>query len=356
MKLILFCFSILSLCKLDAQGFNEINPLPSDIQESSGLLYFEGNLITINDSGGENALFEINPTTATIERKVIVQNASNVDWEALAKDDHYFYIGDFGNNNGSRTDLKIYRIAIAEYSAALNDTVYADTIHFSYEDQVDFSPSPSNTNFDCEAMIYWEDSLCLFTKNWIDLKTNIYKIPVLPGTYIASKIDSLNPEFLVTGADYYSNQLVLVGYTVFDAYLYQSMNFYGDFNTASFHKNTYSGNPNSDQVEGVSFSSNNCVYFSSEDHISGEAYLNEWCQVAGLVNGEGIEWELKPGKQLVITSNYLSYSILTMDGRMLSTNEKAVKTIDLSHLTPGNYIITFQLNADLATKIRLTIY
>ena len=136
-------------------------------------------------------------------RKVIISNATNYDWEDICRDSTYIYIGDFGNV-GSRTDLKIYRLSVSSYLTTLNDTVTADTIQYSYSDQTDFTPDQFNTNYDAEALISYNDSLYIFTKNWGNYWTNIYALPKTPGTYQISKVDSLYSEGLVTGATYNS--------------------------------------------------------------------------------------------------------------------------------------------------------
>ncbi len=92
-------------------------------------------MITHNDSGGEPKLYEVDTLTGNVTREVLIQNATNKDWEDICHDETYIYIGDFGNNNNYRTDLKIYRITIEDY---LNrDTVEADVIAFNYQDQTE---------------------------------------------------------------------------------------------------------------------------------------------------------------------------------------------------------------------------
>jgi len=75
---------------------------------------------------------------------------------------NYIYIGDFGNNAGTRTDLKVYRVDISDYFT--NDTVNAEIIHFTYADQTNFSNQIYAHNFDAEALISIGDSLYIFTK------------------------------------------------------------------------------------------------------------------------------------------------------------------------------------------------
>ena len=57
-----------------------------------------------------NALYELNVTNGNVSRTVTIQNAANVDWEDICTDDDYIYIGDFGNNSGNRTNLRIYKV------------------------------------------------------------------------------------------------------------------------------------------------------------------------------------------------------------------------------------------------------
>ena len=150
--------------------FDSIAFLPNPVIETSGLIFLNDKLITHNDSGNEPALFELDTVSGEITRKVIIRNATNVDWEDICYDDTYIYIGDIGNNSGSRTDLKIYRVSITNYLDAANDTVSADTIQFNYSDQSDFTPGSNQTNFDAEALISLGDSLYIFTKNTILFK------------------------------------------------------------------------------------------------------------------------------------------------------------------------------------------
>src|SRR5215216_1562596 len=82
------------------------------LNESSGFIWWKKQIWTHNDSGNEPSIFAMNATTSDIQRTVTITNSTNVDWEDIAQDDKFIYIGDFGNNtNGNRTDLKIYKIA-----------------------------------------------------------------------------------------------------------------------------------------------------------------------------------------------------------------------------------------------------
>jgi hypothetical protein len=189
------------------------NKLDNAIPESSGLIYFDRGLWTMNDGGNPPFLFKIDTSSGKILRRVFVIKALNNDWEALTQDDNWVYIGDFGNNFGSRRDLKILRIPKKELE---KDTVMAEAIQFSYSNQKDFRLPMNGHNFDCEAFCVAGDSLFLFTKNWVDHKTYVYSLSKLPGKYFVSPVDSFNSDGLITDADYdeANRTLVLIGYDI----------------------------------------------------------------------------------------------------------------------------------------------
>jgi hypothetical protein len=48
--------------------------------------FYNNNIITHNDSGGQANLYEINASTGAVLRTVAITNATNVDWEDIAQD------------------------------------------------------------------------------------------------------------------------------------------------------------------------------------------------------------------------------------------------------------------------------
>jgi len=256
---------------------DSISPLPNIIHESSGLLFFNNNLITHTDSDGESALYEIDSSTAQVLRTVYILNATNKDWEDICQDNDHIYIGDFGNNQGNRTDLKILKINKSDYLSS--DTIFAEIIDFSYEDQVDFTTTNNATNFDAEALISYNDSLYIFTKNWGDKKTNIYKLSKTPVVQIAQKIASYNTLGYVTGADYNDsiNQVLLCGYSnIGIPYIYKLHSF---TNNQFFNDSTvrYSVDiKQSTQIEAICSVSNEKYFVSSEKFYTAEATLHSF--------------------------------------------------------------------------------
>jgi hypothetical protein len=191
-----------------------IDSLPAIIDETSGLIYYDGALWTHNDSDRKPEIYKFDTITGHILQTVKINNAVNIDWEDIAQDSNYIYIGDFGNNNGYRTDLKIYKILKKDITKGKNISVNASVINFSFSDQTDFIPNHCNNNFDCEAFFFFQDSLYLFSKNWIDKKTKLYVLPCMQGNYIATLIDSFDVNGLITGADIniITNEIAFIGY------------------------------------------------------------------------------------------------------------------------------------------------
>jgi hypothetical protein len=188
--------------------------LPDEIDETSGLAYFNGSLWTINDSGGLATLYAFDTISGEISQRIAITNATNVDWESLADDDDYIYIGDFGNNSGNRDNLAIYRVLKSDIPMEGNGNVESEKITFAYSDYKGNVEKKMSHNFDCEAFIATDDSLYLFSKNHENQKTKLYKLPNEPGNYIAEIITTFNSAGLITGADINSenNEVTLVGY------------------------------------------------------------------------------------------------------------------------------------------------
>ena len=189
----------------------KIDPISDSLAESSGLQMAGNSLWSFNDRGGTATLYRIDTVANILLQRIILLGAQNTDWEDIAFDGTYFYIGDFGNNaSGDRTDLRIYKFpfaAIPDYvtnPVAVIDASNIETIYFTYSDQ----PQPpattalNSTQFDCEAMIVDAGKIHLFTKNWIDNISTHYVInSTAGGTYKALAIETLNTGYLVTGAD-----------------------------------------------------------------------------------------------------------------------------------------------------------
>jgi len=183
------------------------------MNETSGLLYLNGQLWTINDSGNKPEIYQVDRLKGSVLRTVVIRNAVNTDWESITQDDSNIYIGDFGNNTGNRTNLCILKIGKTDLLNLANDTLNAGYIHFSYPDQDNFSIAFNNNNFDCEAFFFSHDSLHLFSKNWSDMHTKHYVVPVDTGNYNARFAEQFNADGLITDAAINEKgNVVLLGY------------------------------------------------------------------------------------------------------------------------------------------------
>ena len=174
-----------------------VGALPEAVQESSGLLLVGDRFVTHNDSGNTPELFVLDTTSLEVVRRVRVTNAQNVDWEDLAQDATYIYIGDIGNNLGARKDLKVLRISREAFFSS--STVEAEAISYVYEDQSGFDGN-QNSDWDAEALLAGPDSLYIFTKQWQGGHTVAYRIPKEPGQYQALRMREYPVDGLVTGA------------------------------------------------------------------------------------------------------------------------------------------------------------
>jgi len=122
------------------------------LNENSGIIVFNDHVFTINDGGNSNTIFELD-TLGSIIREISILSASNVDWEAISQNSQSVFVGDFGNNSGSRENLCIYEISKADIQDPSLNQVPATRSVFRYEDQIDFTWGSNAHNYDCEAFL-----------------------------------------------------------------------------------------------------------------------------------------------------------------------------------------------------------
>jgi hypothetical protein len=241
--------------------------LISLLTESSGLNFTDGKLWSHDDSGNSAELYAIDTTDGHLVQRILVDNYPNTDWEEISSDSLYLYVGDFGNNSGTRTDLKILRIKKADISSAAVVHVNADAINFSYADQVSFVSSNSH-NFDCESMIVLKDSIYLFSKDRGDFKTRVYKVAKLPGTYVLSPYTNYTVNGLITGASYnkVKKEIVLIGYQNNHAasFLWYLNDFTNDQFFNGNKRRIEIGNASDWQTEGICWVDSSTLFISNE--------------------------------------------------------------------------------------------
>ncbi len=187
-----------------------LDPLASEV---SGLVWHDGILWGINDSGDGPTLYALDTLTGAIAGQATVAAASNVDWEALTRSDTHLFVADVGNNDGDRSVLRIYRIALDQLGSSA--TLTPDIIQFSYEDWDESLPPEEKQDFDCEAVVFFGDSLHLFTKGWNSFQTKHYVLPATPGNHTALLRQAFDSNGQITDAAVDpAGALVLLGYNV----------------------------------------------------------------------------------------------------------------------------------------------
>jgi len=273
--LLIFLFSTEIIVGQGTREINIINypsvpktfsELPSKVEKTSGLIYLNGYVWTFNDSGGEPEIYKINNELGKIIQTVRITNGENFDWEDISHDNDFIYVGDFGNNWGTRKDLKIYKIAIKDIGNKKKVEVEADLIRFSYTDQASFGKNNRGHNYDCESVISYNDSLIVFSKNWGNGQTRMYKLPKIPGDYKISPLDNFKADGLDTGADYNieTRELVMIGYKDYVPFLYLFSEFDGN---KLQNGNIYRINMvkmKGSQTEGITWYDNDNILISTE--------------------------------------------------------------------------------------------
>lgn len=125
-----------------AQNTCKISEAPreisTDVRETSGLTVGRRNpnlLWTHNDSGNRPEIFAITPD-GKVRARVLIEGAALTDWEDIEAgacgSDHCLYIGDIGDNAGSRKTIRIYEIV--EPLVPAGSARVARTIEASYAD------------------------------------------------------------------------------------------------------------------------------------------------------------------------------------------------------------------------------
>lgn len=241
--------------------------LPDYLDETSGLIFWNQKIWTHNDDT-DTKLYAINGRNVSDIKSYNLTGTVNKDWEEISHDNKFFYVGDFGNNNnGNRTDLKILRI---DKSSLIFNNPKIDTIAFTYSLQTNITPSGSNnTDFDCEAFIVTNDSIYLFTKEWISKMTSLYVLPKNPGKYIANFRGKYDAGGLVTGATFNETKkiIVLSAYTnLLQPFLILLYDFKGN-NFFAGNKRKVQVNAPFHQVEGIC-NENDLIYFISNEKRS----------------------------------------------------------------------------------------
>jgi len=206
---------------------------PEELKESSGLeesVRYSGWLWSINDSGNAPVLFCIDQTgsvpqavgDAKMSGQIVVEGATNTDWESLTMDDAgRLYIGDIGNNANARQDLHLLRLQ--EPDPLTMTSVRPEAVFdFRFPDQKAFPASLRN--FDCEGLFWMHGRMYALTKHRDDTHTKLYRFPELREGEVLELdlLEEVEIGEMVTAADADSDRGLLAVLTYDAIWLFRS--------------------------------------------------------------------------------------------------------------------------------------
>ncbi len=266
MKTVFFVIILLlSGCK-NSKKLVQLAPLSKKLNEVSGIEKMnDSDLLWMhNDSGNKSIVYGVT-NTGIIQRKVAVKAANN-DWEDITSDEEgNLYIGDFGNNNNKRKNLKILKIK--KQDLFKEDKVSVEKIKFKYPDQYKFPPKRDQFFFDAESLLYANGFLYVFTKSAVKHeygKTKLYKIPAKKGSYEAEFISEFNlgitSDCRITSASISPDKKKVVLLTS------NKILMFTNFPSDDFFKGdvTKIDLKHTSQKEAITFKNNNTVYITDE--------------------------------------------------------------------------------------------
>lgn len=254
--------------------------LPKKVDEQSGMIWYKDLIWVNNDSGGAPTLYAYNKN-GKLKQQLHIEGGSNQDWEALAEDEKYFYIGEFGNNNGTRKNLKVFRVDKSKINDKPELSIKADEIDFAWADQKEFKRKKHNHNFDCEAFLSYGDSLYFFTKNWENQKTRMYVMEKSVKHHNLSPKAEFDTDFMVTGADISQDGKIvaLIGYKNYRTYMILYFNFINSDFFGGEHLRLDLSSLGGAQTEGVVFTNTNELLINTEATKQAQAvYKIDWKQ------------------------------------------------------------------------------
>ena len=272
MLIISSCSDIPEDQNFDSAEITETVVLPKIINETSGLEILNDVFVTHNDSGGEPSLYFFNLNGEITDSKKLEEKSFweiyNNDWEDITADEDYIYIADTGNNFGTRDNLSIIKVKIADFSVDSKIDIF-------YSDQESFFPS-SKHKYDAEALLIIQDKIALFSKDRESLNTDLYLIDkTTKEKQELSSVANFNVNSLITGGDYDSDTgiLALVSYSSRGE---QYLILFEEFNIDSTSYNSfkkYSIPIERAQIEAIKIIDNKTFWITSEDEGIGNPYM-----------------------------------------------------------------------------------
>lgn len=182
-----------------------MNVLSQQLEETSGLYCTDEGLFTINDSGNEATVFELDYNAGVKQAHTLA--LKNVDWEAITGDDNFLYIADIGNNKGKRESLAIHKVSRHHYDEI-------SSVSVQYQDNTPSDNFPYAHDFDAEAMVMANGKLLVFSKSWRTGIANVYEVGSETQQTLKPIAQVTGLPGVITGVDFDKarNLYVVVGY------------------------------------------------------------------------------------------------------------------------------------------------
>ena len=188
-----------------ALTLSPLHVLSQQLEETSGLYCTDDRLFTINASGNEAKVFELNYDGLVTQTYPLPLR--NIDWEAITGDDEFLYIADIGNNKGKRETLMVHKVSRRDYN-------HVDSFSIQYAGNEPSDNFPYAHDFDAEAMVLAEGKLLIFSKSWRTGIANVYEVGSETQQILTPIAHIAGLPGVITGADFdeVRNLYVVVGY------------------------------------------------------------------------------------------------------------------------------------------------
>jgi hypothetical protein len=320
------------------------------LAEVSAMIMVDDAMWVLMDSGNPNQLYKVDRQSGEILRTLTIANATNTDWEAMATDDAFVYIGDIGNNAGHRTDLHFLRFPLEVLEDDDLTEVDAEILPFAYVDQTDLTPTWGASDWDCEAFVVMQDTAYLFTKSWLEGVSHLYAVPLEPGFQWAVRRATLQSQGLVTGASLHADgsSICLIGHTYGGQPLIWTLSHYPAHELFNGHSQRAVLEMPLAQTESIAWMADDSVYFAHEASNGlppqlWKVRLDPDVGMAPVQEAPVVRpWPNPCTDRLYVDGPaHLTWvRLVQADGReVLRTRYVAGDALDVAHLAAGRYVL-----------------
>lgn len=208
--LIILFFSFFSY----GQKLEKIAFLPMELEEASGMTYIENIGLFILEDSKKPFLYKVDEKTGKILQVIKVEDVKFKDKESLTADKNFLYLGDIGDNEGKRKHIQIIKIPIDKLKSKA-DTIFLKGERLKiYFDKVYNNTKKKDNIYDFEAMVAYQDSIYLFSKQRKDKKSRCFVVANNLKEQEANYLFTIKADGLITGAtlSFDKKTLVLLGY------------------------------------------------------------------------------------------------------------------------------------------------